>query len=29
MINYNDKRFRAIENSPNGEGSGDLVFHYK
>jgi hypothetical protein len=29
MINYNDKRFRAIENSPNGEVSGEMVFHYK
>lgn len=29
MIHYNDKRFRAIENSPNGEVTGDLIFHYK
>jgi hypothetical protein len=29
MINYNDKRFRAIENSLNGEVSGDLVFQYQ
>jgi hypothetical protein len=29
MIHYNDKRFRAIENSPNGEVSGDMTFHYK
>jgi len=29
MINYNDKRFRAIENSPNGEVSEDMVFHYQ
>ncbi|RYY67995.1 MAG: n-acetylglutamate synthase [Chitinophagaceae bacterium] len=29
MINYNDKIFRAVSNSPNGETSTDTVFHYK
>lgn len=28
-MNYHNKRFRAIQNSPNGEVSGDLVFHYQ
>ncbi len=29
MINYNNKRFRSIENSPNGEVSGKTIFHYR
>ena len=29
MINYNDKLFRAVSNTPNGETSTDTVFHYK
>lgn len=28
-MNYNKKKFKAIENSPNGEVSRDLVFHYQ
>jgi hypothetical protein len=28
-MNYNDKKFRPISNSDNGETSGDTVFHYK
>jgi diamine N-acetyltransferase len=27
-INYNNKRFVAIENSDNGEITSDLIFHY-
>ena len=29
MINYNNKIFRPISNSENGETSNDTVFHYK
>ena len=29
MINYHDKRFRAVANSDNGEVTEDLVFHYQ
>ena len=29
MINYNDKIFRPIINSENGETSSETVFHYK
>lgn len=29
MINYNNKKFKAISNSENGELSTDTVFHYK
>ena len=29
MINYNDKRFRPITNTENGETSNETVFHYK
>jgi hypothetical protein len=28
-MNYNDKKFRPISNSDNGETSGDTIFHYK
>lgn len=28
-INYNNKTFRAIKNSPNGEVSSELIFTYK
>lgn len=28
-MNYNGKKFRCIENSENGETSGDTIFHYK
>jgi hypothetical protein len=28
-INYNNRKFRAVSNSDNGEVSGDMVFHYK
>ena len=27
-INYNNKRFRPIENTDNGETSDDTIFHY-
>lgn len=29
MINYNDKIFRAVVNTDNGETSADTVFYYK
>lgn len=29
MINYDNKRFRAISNSPNGEVSSQILFHYQ
>lgn len=29
MINYNDRRFRPVQNSANGETSDETVFHYK
>ncbi len=29
MINYNDKKFRPISNTENGETSSDTLFHYK
>lgn len=29
MINYNDKKFRAISNTENGETSSDTIFHYQ
>ncbi|MGQ8869185.1 n-acetylglutamate synthase [Myroides sp. TSA_177.3] len=29
MINYNNKTFRPVSNTPNGETSGETVFHYK
>ncbi len=28
-MNYNRKKFRSISNSPNGEVSGDTLFHYQ
>ena len=28
-LNYEGKRFKAVQNSPNGEVSTDLVFHYQ
>lgn len=27
-MNYNKKTFRSISNTPNGEVSGDTIFHY-
>lgn len=29
MINYNNKRFRPVSNTDNGETSGETVFHYR
>jgi len=29
MINYNNKTFRPVSNTPNGETSNETVFHYK
>lgn len=29
MINYNDKIFRPVSNTENGETSNETVFHYK
>jgi len=29
MINYNNKRFRVLENTPNGETSDSTIFEYK
>ncbi|MGG5576120.1 n-acetylglutamate synthase [Myroides sp. C15-4] len=29
MINYNNKTFRAVQNTPNGETSSETVFHYQ
>lgn len=29
MINYNNRRFSAVNNSNNGETSHETVFHYK
>ncbi|MDH7463022.1 hypothetical protein QEG73_17130 [Chitinophagaceae bacterium 26-R-25] len=29
MINYHNKTFRSVENTPNGEVSGETTFHYK
>lgn len=28
-MNYNDKKFKVVNNSPNGELSTDLIFHYE
>lgn len=28
-LNYHDRYFQSIENSPNGEVSGKTVFHYR
>ena len=27
-INYNDRQFKSVRNSPNGDVSGDTTFHY-
>lgn len=29
MINYNNRKFRPVSNSENGEVSEDMIFHYK
>lgn len=29
MINYNDRKFRPVSNSENGETSAETIFHYK
>lgn len=29
MIDYNDKKFKAVQNTINGETSEETVFHYK
>lgn len=29
MMNYNDKIFRPISNTENGETSSETIFHYK
>ena len=29
MINYNDKKFRPISNTENGETSSETIFHYR
>jgi hypothetical protein len=29
MINYENKQFRSVANTENGEVSGDTVFHYR
>ena len=28
MIDYNNKRFRSVETTENGEVSGETIFHY-
>ena len=28
-INYNNRKFRPVSNSENGEASSDMVFHYE
>jgi len=28
-MNYNNRKFRPLSNSENGEVSNDMVFHYK
>ena len=28
-INYNNRKFRPVSNSDNGEVSNDMIFHYK
>jgi hypothetical protein len=28
-INYNNRKFRPVSNSENGEVSNDMIFHYK
>ncbi|MBL7951232.1 MAG: n-acetylglutamate synthase [Flavobacteriales bacterium] len=29
MIDYNDRRFRPVQNTENGETSDETVFHYR
>lgn len=29
MINYNNKSFRVVNNTENGETSSETIFHYK
>tara|TARA_R110000850_G_scaffold246847_1_gene371787 strand:+ start:508 stop:846 length:339 start_codon:yes stop_codon:yes gene_type:complete len=29
MINYNNRKFRPVSNSDNGEVSPEMIFHYK
>lgn len=29
MFNYNDKKFRTLKNTSNGETSEETIFHYK
>lgn len=29
MFNYNDKKFKAVKNTINGETSDETIFHYK
>jgi hypothetical protein len=29
VINYNNKKFRPIQNTENGETSSETIFHYK
>jgi hypothetical protein len=29
MIDYNDRRFRPVQNTANGETSAETMFHYK
>jgi len=29
LINYNDRKFRPVSNSENGETSAETIFHYK
>ena len=29
MFNYNNKKFKAVENTINGETSEETIFHYK
>lgn len=29
MINYNNRKFKPIKNSDNGETSSETIFHYK
>ncbi len=29
MINYNNRKFRPVSNSENGEVTNEMIFHYK
>ena len=29
MIDYDDRYFRSVSNSPSGEVDGDTIFHYR